>query len=861
MMGSLPAAAARDPRVRAALARVLACRVLTSRGLPTSPAVVAAAAAAPDAAVATDLVRRVTARAVREATSSLNPKRTGGGISPDGGGAWSRALWSDLAALAAPDGALSPHFSREDAAAELLRAQLRVGGGAEHTPTARRILHDLFLNAPNGGDSGDTYAFQSHFDVTMGSAAGAMAGQLKGAGGAAVGAFGGMVKDVKAGKLSGAEGVNLAAAAVGALGGFVAGTLSAAAAELGAAGGTDWLPPVLPASRAEAVIVEVAREHLYSATAADDPAVARAEAILACVPPSSTQGDIGADGGLSLEGGRQHSATQPIDGSGGGKGGEGDNTNFHTITAVRDTIAVVRMLPGFGVVLAPAQLRQTADRFEVIHQCLAAGPAAYLRADDLRALAARLGLGSSAQQHAVSAACARAALAAGDGAAAAAAALRLAAAGYAPAWDVAAAVAAAADAASATQLISGGGGGRTPGPEARQKLLSFALAHCPPGRMPGLLAAWQGLEANRMVAAAVATEAAHLTADPAASSRWPVGSSSLPLSESAAAALRRAAPGLRAAAAARPRGARLRALASGPLPALLYAATGGGSGGDGSPRRSALGAAAAAAAALAYSLGLHGVCASDEVMAPLAVHAALAAANANAIPHDGDDGDGDDNKGGRTGGDGTEAETAAAVEAAGALPLWAGLPLGMMVSLSSASAVSAAVRTLASLSGSGIALDGGSIRSLSLDSGRQLSATQPISGGSCGAGGAFALKIALALGARAHALRAFRATSDMGDNGGGVTVMAALTADPAALAALALAGRSSGGDKHAAGGAAAEVDGLRRCRAQLRAMADAQWLAARLPGLIDPASFVADDGGGGYRREAVLALASTAGPS
>ena len=57
------------------------------------------------------------------------------------------------------------------------------------------------------------------------------------------------------------------------------GGLGAAAAELGAAGvgaatgqGADWLPPALPPHRAEAVVVEAAREHLYSANSADDPA-------------------------------------------------------------------------------------------------------------------------------------------------------------------------------------------------------------------------------------------------------------------------------------------------------------------------------------------------------------------------------------------------------------------------------------------------------------------------------------------------------------------------------------------------------------------------------------------------------------
>ena len=152
---------------------------------------------------------------------------------------------------------------------------------------------------------------------------------------------------------------------------------------------------------------------------------------------------------------------------------------------------------------------------------------------------------------------------------------------------------------------------------------------------------------------------------------------------------------------------------------------------------------------------------------------------------------------------------------AGALPPWVGLSLGLLVGLASAPAVSAAVRALTQ---------------------------QPQSGR-----GAIALKTALALGARAHALRAFRA----GDKGGGsaAAMKAALTMNPAELAAAALARSSSSVTSASSSAATAvaskkgatattttaageeEVEGLRRCRVQLRAMADADWLAARLPGL------------------------------
>jgi hypothetical protein len=80
-----------------------------------------------------------------------------------------------------------------------------------------------------------------------------------------------------------------------------------------------------------------------SATSADDPAVAQAEAILKCVPPS-----VSVSGGDSIHGGG---------GGGGGGGGRGGGGDDATIAAVRDTIAVIKQLPDFGVELAPAQLR------------------------------------------------------------------------------------------------------------------------------------------------------------------------------------------------------------------------------------------------------------------------------------------------------------------------------------------------------------------------------------------------------------------------------------------------------------------------------------------------------------------------
>jgi hypothetical protein len=162
-------------------------------------------------------------------------------------------------------------------------------------------------------------------------------------------------------------------------------------------------------------------------------------------------------------------------------------------------------------------------------------------------------------------------------------------------------VAEAADAADAT---GGDGSWRPPGVDARARLLSFALAHCVPERMPDLLASWQRLEAARLIANAGVEPPRFVDG---------VGG---PLDESARADLMRAAPKLTQAQAARPR-PRLRALAAGPLASLLAAATSEGEDDRARERRQS------AATALAYSLGLQDVAVSDEVLAPLAVNAAI----------------------------------------------------------------------------------------------------------------------------------------------------------------------------------------------------------------------------------------------
>ena len=857
MLESLPPDAAKHPRVGDALAAAVACRILSARGVgapagDVTPAAVAAAASAATSAAADQLTGRLLAAAVREARRPGSSTNRGSSSSSL---AWSRALWSDLSALASPSGALRRHFSREDAAAALLRAQLRVGGGAERDVLARRVLRRLFDSTGPGAGDGDASDGESSGDVSVGAAVeavagaaagelvaaagsvvGSVAGQLRGAGGVAVGALGGVVKDVTAGHLPRSAG-GAAVGALGALGGLVGG-LGAAAAELKAlgrvggvagapagidgGGGGGGLPPSLPPRRAEAVVVETAREHLYAAASMDDPAIDLAEAVLDCAPIT------GDDVHRASE--RTTPSSGDVDGKTGGEEGAAD-VEENTVGAVRDVIAALRQLPDFGVTLAPARLRPSAaDRTALIDACLTADQTAYRRVDELRQLAARLGLRTAAQQRHVATQCARHALAAGDVAVAAAAALRLAAADHAPAWALAADVAAAAAAADSipggieptTDRPSRETKGATVSSETRARLLTFALARGPPHRIPGLLAAWQALEAAKMAASAGAPTR---TSPEDVSPSVRAGASALDAIHTAD--LRRAASPGRGEGVGwgtRPR-PRLRALAAGTLPELLRKCA--VSGGD---------EAARAAQALAYSLGLQGVAASDEVMAPLAVRAALAATSADRAMSA-------DRAASAAAASADDAEAAAEVAAAGgALPPWGGLPLGFLVGLDSPGAVSGVIHAKADATCAAKERDDPD--------------------------GLVGRRTALALGARVYALRAVGrvAGSIPGGSGAGVAARKAAAAmDPVALAAAAR--KATGQD------AEAEAEGLRRCADLLRATADADWLGANLPGLADPAAFVADEGGKttgvdekgeelappGIRTRAILALAGAVG--
>ena len=340
---------------------------------------------------ALELLRRVAASAVRDASGAS-------GFPRGGPGAWSRRLWGDLAALAG--GALAGAVSKEDAAAELVRAQLRCGNGAGSADFARRALAELFgtvrvservsergaptvtvttaeaHDAVSNEERKNPAAPQLHGDgedVNLGAAvrvvAGAAAGELVTAAGdrlrGAAGALGGMVRDARAGARAGGA---LSGALGGALGGLVGG-LGAGIAELHAGSHSSRMgkyadssaddaepfssrlgthghgpPPALPARRAASLVAETAAEFLFAATSSfgEDENLRRAEEILACVPEpfAETRRSDGA--------GTDEPSGEPTSGP----------TYAESVPALRAFAAATRGLASFGLDLPPCQLRR-----------------------------------------------------------------------------------------------------------------------------------------------------------------------------------------------------------------------------------------------------------------------------------------------------------------------------------------------------------------------------------------------------------------------------------------------------------------------------------------------------------------------
>ena len=137
---SLSVQAADQPGARSAVANVAACRVMAARGIVATPGEIAAAAK--DAGASRDFVKRVTARAVREAQARLAATAE----------AWSRNLVG-LAAHASPHSCSPCANSRCGAAASGRRAQLRVRGGA-----ASRSRQARAADMARGGPSAAVWA-------------------------------------------------------------------------------------------------------------------------------------------------------------------------------------------------------------------------------------------------------------------------------------------------------------------------------------------------------------------------------------------------------------------------------------------------------------------------------------------------------------------------------------------------------------------------------------------------------------------------------------------------------------------------------------------------------------------------------
>ena len=446
-----------------------------------------------------------------------------------------------------------------------------------------------------------------------GTVAGAMAGRLKGAGADAAGALGAALRDARAGNVVGGvvggAGARWARSAVSSV-------VSAppppswalrARRRRVVATSTRGFPPNFPPRR-RSLSSSTSRANFY--TRRRPPTTPRWRARRPSC--SSARPRM-----LPLNPGNGRDRSRPS-----------TNPSTSSLSATRDAVATIRLLPSFGVDLAPARLASTKEKdpMDIVRACLAADPRrAHRRVDDLDALGRLVGVDGGD----IIAARGRAALAAGDGDAAAAAAEELVARRVASAWDVVADVVAAAEFADAEDVAEDGGdvgdvgcgagarvgadaanggsgeydasasspGWTPPDAAARRKFQAFALAHAPADRAPELLAAWQNMETTRFAERAIETregdEGADANSDP----------SNL---DDPSTALRVAAPDLRASATTRPR-PRLRAFAERYLPRLLASAT-VASNGD-------------AASAAAYGLGATGVAASDAIFAAAAVAA------------------------------------------------------------------------------------------------------------------------------------------------------------------------------------------------------------------------------------------------
>lgn len=201
---------------------------------------------------------------------------------------------------------------------------------------------------------------------------------------------------------------------------------------------------LLSLERAEAVIIQAAREYFYSASSLDSPEIEKARLCLNLVPESKS---IAAEMGL-------------ID-------------------------AVTMKLPALGVSLLPMQFRQVKDPMEIVKKALMSSSAeGDLKVDDVLDIARLLGMNTEDHTAMVEEAIAREAAASGRIALALDLCLGLMKKGYGAVWDLCAALAR--------------------GPEleginlqSRKELLGFALSHCDDTSIGQLLSTWKEIDLSK----------------------------------------------------------------------------------------------------------------------------------------------------------------------------------------------------------------------------------------------------------------------------------------------------------------------------------------------------------------------------
>ncbi|KAK9292568.1 hypothetical protein L1049_020542 [Liquidambar formosana] len=197
---------------------------------------------------------------------------------------------------------------------------------------------------------------------------------------------------------------------------------------------------VLASEKAENLVIQAAREYLFSASSLACSEIWKAKECLNLFPSSR---------------------------------------NVKTEADIIDALTV--RLPNLGVTLLPMQFRQIKDPMEIIKMAITSQAGAYLHVDELIEIAKLLGLSSQDDLSAVEEAIAREAAVAGDLQLAFDLCIILAKKGHGVIWDLCAAIA------------------RGPALEnmdisSRKQLLGFALSHCDEESIGELLHAWKDLD-------------------------------------------------------------------------------------------------------------------------------------------------------------------------------------------------------------------------------------------------------------------------------------------------------------------------------------------------------------------------------